>query len=435
MRESRYNVWVDLDGAHYVYNGVSGALLAVSERDHEALGRFLCDRGDGSCPLPLLIQLANKRMLIADGLDEVEMLRQRFATDRSDTKELSLTVIPSLGCNFDCPYCFEAKHSSLMSDEVQRALLQYVDDRLPGLERLDVCWFGGEPLLGKRALLALSDGLLERCHRAGVRYSANIVTNGYLLDEPTCRQLRDREVTSAQVTLDGPPEVHDRMRPLAGGQGTFWRIVENLRHAVDYLKVTVRMNVGRDNRAHAERLLQILADQGLAGKLTVYPGQLRAEAGPGAGCAGDCLESREFARVREEFTELAVGYGFDTWSLPEPCGVPCAAGRASSLVVGSEGELYKCGEMVGDSSEVIGDIRDYQALNGKLRKWLEYDPFADAECRACIALPVCMGGCPRGAADPDPIRHANRCDGFRHVYRGRTARCAQATLGPKPCRG
>lgn len=428
MRESRYNTWVHLDGAHYVHNGITGALLHVSDSDHQALGRFVLNKGDGDCPLPLLLKLANGRMLVADDLDEVGLLRERFAKGRADTRNLYLTVLPSLGCNFGCPYCFEVKHPSLMSDQVQSALLQYVDDKLPELESLRVCWFGGEPLLGKRALLALSDGFLERCHQAGVPYSAEIFTNGYLLDESTCRQLRDREVISADVTLDGPPEVHDRMRPLVGGEGSFWRIMENLHHAVGYLKVTVRMNVSRDNRDHTAHLLQILADQGLAGKLTVYPGQLRAygEVASRAEWAGRCFDDREFAEVQEEFTRLAVGYGFATWSLPEPCAVHCTAERVGDLVVGSEGELYKCTETVGDPGEVIGQIRDHRSLDGRLRKWLEYDPFADAECRVCVALPVCIGGCIRRAGGPAPIQHADRCDGFRQIYRERTLRCAQA---------
>jgi hypothetical protein len=47
----------------------------------------------------------------------------------------------------------------------------------------NVTWFGGEPLVGKQPLLALSDAFIERCDRAGVSYGAGITTNGFLLDE------------------------------------------------------------------------------------------------------------------------------------------------------------------------------------------------------------------------------------------------------------
>jgi uncharacterized protein len=50
-----------------------------------------------------------------------------------------------------------------------------------------------------------------------------------------------------------------------------------------------------------------------------------------------------------------------------------------------------------------------------LRKWLQFDPFADEECRSCVALPVCMVGCAHHAMDP--IQYENRCSTFRYTYR------------------
>ena len=89
--------------------------------------------------------------------------------------------------------------------------------------------------------------------------------------------------------------------------------------------------------------------------------------------------------------------------------------RANELVVGSRGELYKCWDSVGNSREVIGHVRDWNDLNGRLGKWLRYDPFTNPECRTCIALPVCMGGCAHHAMDAN--QYENRCGTFRHTYR------------------
>jgi len=89
----------------------------------------------------------------------------------------------------------------------------------------------------------------------------------------------------------------------------------------------------------------------------------------------------------------------------------------TSWVVGSKGELYKCWNSVGNRLEVIGDIREYENPNGRLHKWLKYTPFANAECRDCIALPVCMGGCAHHAMNP--IQYENRCGTFRHMHHER----------------
>lgn len=417
MKESRYNVWLDVADASYVFNGMTGALLRVSRDDRVALAGFLA--GKATCRPTTLLELTRGRMLVPDDLDEFAMLRRRYQASQHDASHLSLTLVTSLGCNFDCPYCFESKHPSLLESETQQAVLALVDDRLPTLRSFSVTWFGGEPLLGKKALLCLSDAFIERCHRAAVEYSADIVTNGYRLDETTCRELRDRQIRSAQVSLDGPPEIHDGRRPLVGGQGTFWRIVKNLHHAVQYLTVSVRINVDWSNIAHTEELLRVLAGEGLAGKVEVNLGQVVAVSdgapAPSSTYRGRCLSGREFAKAQQDFDEILHRHGFPTGSLPEPTGAPCTAVRANELVIGSRGELYKCWDSVGNPAEVVGDIRTYREANGRLRKWLAYDPFADAECQGCFALPVCMGGCAHHALDAR--LYDNRCSPFRETYR------------------
>ncbi|GEM_PF-3349392 len=55
------------------------------------------------------------------------------------------------------------------------------------------------------------------------------------------------------------PDINDQMRSLTGGKESFWRIVANLRHAVNYLSATIRMNVDNDNFKYAAELFRLLA--------------------------------------------------------------------------------------------------------------------------------------------------------------------------------
>jgi uncharacterized protein len=438
VKPSRYNVWVHRDDAVYLFNGISGSLLRMTQPEYDAFERFLRHEEPSGCPVKLLEQMAHGRMLIPDDGDELDLLELRYRSSRFDRTRFALTLVTSLGCNFDCPYCFEAKHPSIMNDDVVDAILRVVDDQLPHIHTLSVSWFGGEPLVGKAPLLALSDAFIERCDRGGVRYDAFLITNGYLLDERTCRQLAERRVIHTQVSLDGPPEVHDRMRPLVNGKGTFWRIVRNLHHAVEHLEVSIRINVDTTNFGHTEELLQILQAEGLSGKLTVNTGQIvgvdDGVLAPSASYSAPCFTNREYAQAELEFSKLAHRYGFGGPSLASPLSTPCTAVRANELVVGSKGELYKCWESVGNEREEIGTIWDYSESNGRLQRWLKYDPFSDPECRSCVALPVCMGGCAHHAMDL--LQHENRCDPFRHTYREQieafveVAEPGQAFLGP-----
>jgi uncharacterized protein len=419
MRESNYNIWTKRDDRYYVYNGMSGSLLGMPKSDYANLRRYLDNSNDKAVSADLLAKLTIGRMLTTDDADEFLSLRRRYDATRHAADKLVLTIVSSLGCNFDCPYCFEAKYPSILSADVQAEILKFLDDQLAKISELHVSWFGGEPLLGKRSLLKLSDEFIEKCDKADVSYFADIVTNGYLLDESTCAELRQRRVSSVQVTLDGPPEIHDRMRPLVSGRGSFSRILKNLHRATDFLDVLVRVNIDRENLASAEELFQLLVAEGLAGKLTMYPGQLvgvdDGVPSPSAKYKSCCFTRSEFAKAELAFKKLASRYGFATTSLPGPTGAPCTAVRANELVIGSEGELYKCWESVGNPQETIGHISDYQKSDGRLRKWLKFDPFEDKECQRCIAMPVCMGGCAHHAMDR--LQYENRCSTFRYTYR------------------
>jgi uncharacterized protein len=431
-KESRYNTWFDRGELRYVYNGVSGGLLALPVAQWAALKQVLDDpAGELDTCTPPVGELLAGRMLIEESVDELAVLGQRYAQGREDSRHLGLTVVTSLGCNFACPYCFEAKSPSVMDAEVQAAVVQLLDDRLPHLQSFSVAWFGGEPLIGKRALLALSDVFIERCRRHGVQYDASIVTNGSLLDRETCEQLRARGVSRVQLSLDGPPDVHDRMRPTVGGHGTFWKILENLEIAVEHFKVSLRINANKENFASVEQLLRILADRGLAGRMSAYIGQLvavdDAVDNPSGQVRAACFSSHEYAAAQLEFFALAQAYGFGHARLPRPVGAPCTAVKRHELVIGSAGELYKCYVNVGNPHEVIGDIRRYREAGGRLHKWLQYDPFANAECRSCIALPGCMGGCAHHAMD-ERIAD-NRCGTFRHTYREQVQRFVELAEG------
>jgi uncharacterized protein len=421
MKESKYNIWVQRGEDHYVYNGVSGALLRMTAEHRAAFNGFLTGDPRADCPPSVLADLVLGRMLVNDDMDEITFLKTRYVQARDSTPSLDLTLVTSLGCNFDCPYCFEAKHSSMMNDQVCDAIVNLVRDNIPEIESLSINWFGGEPLVGKNVLLSLSDRLIAMCDEGRVKYNARIITNGYLLDKNTCAELRERRVSHAQVSLDGPPQVHNRMRPLAGGRGSFRQIVRNLHFAVDCFNVAIRINTDQSNIADTEELLQALAAEGFSDRLNVYLGQLVAiddgAGAPSVKYSGCCMTKPEFAEAEVEFTRMATKYGFSQPSVPNPKGAPCTAVRRNDFVIGSEGELYKCYTSVGNPSEVIVNVRNYRDNNDRLHKWLKYSPFQNEECLQCIALPVCMGGCPHHAFDA--MLYENRCGTFRYTHRQR----------------
>ena len=93
------------------------------------------------------------------------------------SRSVSVTICPTVGCNFDCPYCFENHIPGKMSPQVQDdvvGLIGRMMDRVAA-KRLHVNWFGGEPLLAPDVIEALSRRLIRMAEEK------HAFCHGYLL--------------------------------------------------------------------------------------------------------------------------------------------------------------------------------------------------------------------------------------------------------------
>ena len=167
MRQSRYNVVIERGDRVWVYNGVSGMQRSLSKIEWDRVADFL--DGDEKRPpsRETLHDLALGRMVVNDDLDEVALLERRYRRGTTDRSSFALTVVTSLGCNFDCPYCYQVKPTAILDAETQALLLDVLDAQLPTLDHFHVTWFGGEPLLAKGVIYQLSEAFLDRTRRAG----------------------------------------------------------------------------------------------------------------------------------------------------------------------------------------------------------------------------------------------------------------------------
>lgn len=88
-----------------------------------------------------------------------------------------------------------------MSPKVQEDVVALAGHMLKasGAETLDVTWFGGEPLLAVDIVETLSEKLLTVAETYGAFYSADIITNGYLLDQETVDLLVRAHVSKMQI--------------------------------------------------------------------------------------------------------------------------------------------------------------------------------------------------------------------------------------------
>lgn len=115
-------------------------------------------------------------------------------------------------------------------------------------KEVHIKWYGGEPLVNFQSISYISN-ILKNNYK-GKQISYSIVTNGYLIDDKVIEVFRRYKLTSMQITIDGPKEIHDKTRILANGDGTFDTIIENLKIAIPKLPeclFSIRVNIDKKN--------------------------------------------------------------------------------------------------------------------------------------------------------------------------------------------
>jgi len=125
----------------------------------------------------------SNNILVADNFSELQFLDltiKRHNQSPNDRNYLSLTIAPTLNCNFMCPYCYEeenARQVSFMSKEVTDNTLRFIKHQLNGPNAgVSISWYGGEPLLAVHTIQYISQELKKVI---GNRLSASITTNGF----------------------------------------------------------------------------------------------------------------------------------------------------------------------------------------------------------------------------------------------------------------
>ncbi len=400
---SRYTILIPLEGGRSLaYNSMSGAFALWSAEETALHDRFRGGAPSGDVDRGALDAFERGGYLLPSHVDELTALRRMYESQRYRQDVMTLTIAPTMACNFGCDYCFQGqdKPGETMPMEVQDAIVGLVLRAAPGLKTMGVGWYGGEPLLRLNVIDALSARLMDVCARHNLTYEAMVVTNGFLLDGEAARLLAARKVKTVQITLDGVPEHHDARRHLLSRKGTFSRIARNLREVVDAapeLGLSIRVNIDDRNADEIHRLLDLLAELGLGHRknLKVYFAPVEAMT---EGCheiQEACLSKSDYGQLEADLYRHGFDLGLTTLPYPPRFHGTCAAIKPKGFVILPTGDVHKCWDTVSWSEKRVGTIFDIPGLvkSEMAMRWLRWTPFDNETCRNCKLLPNCAGAC------------------------------------------
>ena len=439
MQPSMFNVQVPVPARDEVFlmNTFSDAQLLVSTDVASLMARAAEEPSGGwsSEERDALATLADNGFLVPDRAHERAKLDQFFRDVREDTSQLRITVLTTLQCNFACDYCIQGDHgdynknATKMSLERAAELVAWVESRLDAVKpsRFVLTLFGGEPLLNLPVCYFLAEELWKATQARGVEMLINVITNGLLLTEEVVDRLSPYGLNGIKVTLDGDRDAHNLSRPLRGGQGTFDKIIANVRKVSPKVRISIGGNFDAASVDSYPALLDFLAEQEFAPRISrvafkpvIKPSanvpkrmiplmavgdsgkplggacMTAAGSGIGSGKASSVCDNCHFVDDQMiHLMEETEKRGFPTMD-----GVhmgPCEIHKKNAHTIGPEGALFACPGFAGEKQQSLGNIdgtRDvFQSATAE-----KYDALAAwKECGDCAFIPVCAGGCTTAA--------------------------------------
>ena len=389
-------------------NSFMGAMTRIAAVHREAVLTAVSSGLSEDASAEPLAMLCKHGYFVPHDVDEVGLVSGLLERER-DRSGFELIVLPHENCNFRCVYCYEKFERGKMRRPVVEGLKRLVRTQAGPWGRVHISWFGGEPLLASDVIYDLSDSFLESCELHNVRYSSAMTTNGYYLTPDVAENLLQRKVKFFQITVDGGEHEHNARRHLAGGGPTYETVFANLvalHERQDTFTVRLRVNFDPDSETPIERWLETIAPL-FAGdprfELAFHP--IGRWGGANDANLHVCDEDAAW-KSKLSLVESSMRRGFNAATYRgflASHGSTCYAGRASSIVVGSDGQLYKCTVAFSDERNHVGKLTQDGVLDinvDRWKLWVETEHLDTKKCSSCWFNPACQSrSCPLVALD------------------------------------
>lgn len=318
---------------------------------------------------------------------------------------LHMTIHLTENCNFRCEYCAINENYRDISAETENGIIDFIRKNIFKYKAIQIDWFGGEPLLKIETIIRMSKSIKTICNIAKKPYCASITTNGYLLSPDIVKKLIECKVKDYCVTIDGNKDVHDNMRKLISGKGTYEQIINNLMNIKNeinngWVNFTIRVNLTKDSVVlfddFYEELNRIFGDDN---RFSIFLKKVNDWGAKGINKIKDQLiDSKEIFDVLETIKDtkkdLSIIENFNELEFGGRC---CTASRSNSYTIYADGMVGKCENP--NSGLIIGHINDPDlSLKDSMDypRWCSRAYDMPQECDDCFMSPLCFSQeCPK----------------------------------------
>lgn len=387
----------------------------------------------------VLFELFDSEIVVCDEEDEFESVINSFIATAGEASEIfNFTIQPSANCQLGCDYCGQIHEKLNLTNHQSESILTYIKKQLRKYKykKINITWYGAEPLLGLNAIRFLSKELIKYSELKEIQYTASIITNGLAMKESIFEELVGLKITQFQITLDGTESLHDDSRFVKRKKGKTYKIIlDNIINAVNNpiydvskCNILIRCNVSKQNYLDIDNLIESIYKLKIHDRITMQfepihdwgKNKAHQEIGLSPEAFGE-IETEYLIKLRQ------LGFTRNLPLLPPRKTTTCMTTNKDSEIVDAKGRITYCWEVpytlefdYVDSPFFIGNVssnyrkkkREKSPLgnwyvdikNGRYTNW----------CRECNFLPVCGGSCPLNWYKGNPA-----CPSFKYNFEDR----------------
>lgn len=313
---------------------------------------------------------------------------------------LNVTLGITNRCNLNCNHCL-ASSTRTKDDFTTEELLRLIEE-LRQLKVLNICIFGGEPLIRKDFFVILKA-------LSALRVPLSLNTNGTLITKSRASKLARYPIRAMAVSLDGScAKVHDAIR----GQGAFRATISGIQNLIEKkFQILVSTTVTRYNHTDVGNIADLskrLGCQGVRFNEVMYTGN--------AACCHESLvlTAKEKFALLDDLAVLKNRFGgFITGSfiqvldiiscidqLPRekmPLEITSCGAATSKCAIRPDGWVTPC-EILWDlkagnvKKQSLLDIWRNAPIMKEFRKTIKVEQKDFPECAGCKYLKLCYKG-------------------------------------------
>lgn len=306
----------------------------------------------------------------------------RFITD------YKYVIFTTLDCNARCSYCFENgfKSKKYMSKSTALKVARYIAERANG-KKVNITWFGGEPLLNREVINTISNYLLEH----NIEFESFFFTNGYLIDDDFIYQAKKNwNLKAIEVTIDGTKQIYNRIKNFTD-QNAFAVVTNNLlKVSKAEINVIIRINLCLENYNVMVKLLdELRLVFGTSNNISLHIEKLYLKKQGICDLNLHTIVDQLEIKYRE-FIELAEKKGIklkidESWKCLKVSN--CYADRAGGNVIFPNGTIGMCEHYIDDFivGDVCNDVYNHVKQTEFRNRMIELE-----DCSKCFLYSDCL---------------------------------------------